>query len=193
MIYLKQLKSLLIHKWYVLQAGRLTGVPLWRLIIHDWSKFTLTEFFRYARYKYGNGTNEEWSIGWLHHFHCEAHHSEHWIILWHGDPDFYSGIGGKDIAKYVSILPIPETYVREMIADMLATSKEVTGAWDISVWLNQNGPEMHLHDETVTLIDKVMKEIGFELTDNCDWSWIAVWRFQEWVETGNVYNRLWFY
>lgn len=172
-IYWKQLRSLLLHKWYVFLAGRLTRVPLWRLIIHDWSKFMPIEFPRYARYKYGNGTKEEWAIGWLHHMHHEGHHSEHWIILWHGDPVFYSGIGGEDITKYVSILPMPETYVREMIADMLATSKQVTGSWDIANWLNQNGPEMHLHDETIALINQVLYEIGYNLTDNCDWSWVA--------------------
>lgn len=172
-IYWEQFKSLLIHKWYVFIAGHEFGVPLWRLIIHDWSKFTPTEFFRYARYKYGNGTKEEWAIGWRHHFHCEAHHPEHHIILWHGDPDFYSGIGGEDIARYVSILPMPEVFVREMLADMHGTSRQITGSWDISKWLNKNGPKIHFHDQTITLIDKVMKEMGYALTDNCDWSWIA--------------------
>lgn len=66
MIYWEQLKSLLLHKWYVLLAGRIIGVSLWRLIIHDWSKFSPTEFFRYARYKYRDGGREEWAIGWLH-------------------------------------------------------------------------------------------------------------------------------
>lgn len=31
------------------------------------------------------------------------------------------------------------------------------------IWLNQNGPKMHLHDETITLIDKIMKEVGYAL------------------------------
>lgn len=189
MIYWQQLKSLLIHKWLVFQAGRLTGVPLWRLVIHDWSKFTPTEFFRYARYKYGDGTNEEWAIGWLHHLHYEAHHPEHWIILWHGSPDFYSGIGGKDIAAYVSILPMPELFVREMIADMHGTSKQITGSWDISKWLNENGPKIHFHDETITLIDAIMYEIGYNLTDNCDWSWIAGQEFIDWeAEQAGVFK-----
>lgn len=171
MIYFKQLSSLLLHKWYVFLAGWMIGVPFWRLAIHDWSKFMPTEFFRYARYKYGNGSKEEWAIGWLHHLHYEAHHPEHWIILWNGNPDFYSEIGGKDIAKYVSIWPMPEIFVREMIADMHGTSRQMIGSWDISKWLNKNGPKIHFHNETITLINKIMKEIGYILTDNCDWSW----------------------
>lgn len=35
---------ILKHKWFVLLAGLEVGVPLWRLIIHDWSKFTPAEF-----------------------------------------------------------------------------------------------------------------------------------------------------
>ena len=180
MIYWRQLRSLLIHKWYVLLAGRMVGVSLWRLIIHDWSKFSPTEFALYSRWKFGDATRKDWSVGWLHHFHLNPHHSEHHVLSWHGDPEFYSNIG-EDVAKYVTILPMPEHYVREMIADMMATSRQLTGSWDISKWLNQNGPKMHLHDNTITLIDKVMKEVGYALTDNCDWSWIAGRKFREWA------------
>ncbi len=181
MIYLKLLKSLLLHKWLVLRAGLMIGgIPLWRLIIHDWSKFSPAEFFRYARYKYSDGGREEWAMGWLHHLHSEDHHPEYWIILWHGDPDFYSGIGGQDIAEYVSILPMPEVAVREMLADMHGTSKQMTGSWDISNWLNSNGPKIHFHDGTITLLDKVMKEIGYD-TVNFDWSWKATLKFDRLV------------
>ncbi len=172
MIYLKQLKSVLIHKWHVFQAGKLTGVPLWRLIIHDWSKFTPTELFGYAGNTGGSTDKERWAKAWLHHFHLNPHHSEHHILSWCGNLEFYDEIG-QGIAPFVTLRPMPETYVREMIADMMATSKRVIGSYDIAHWLNQNGPKMHLHDETIALIDKVMKEIGYATyTDNCDWSWI---------------------
>lgn len=171
MIYWRQLKSLIRHKWYVFQAGRLTGVPLWRLIIHDFSKFSAVEFINYARYKYGVKSKMGWARAWLHHMHHNQHHPEHWVLSWRGSPDFYDGIG-EHIEMFVTLLPMPETYVREMIADMMATSKELTGSGDIAAWLNKNGPDMRLHDNTITLIDKVLKEVGYSLTDNCDWSWI---------------------
>lgn len=179
MIYLKQLKSLLIHKWYVLQAGRLTGVPLWRLLIHDWSKFTPTELFGYAGNIGGWTSKPKWAKSWLHHLHHNPHHPEHWILSWRGNPEFYDKLA-EPIAPFVVLLPMPEIFIREMLADMMGTSKQVTGSWDIARWLNQNGSEMHLHNETVTLIDKVMKEIGYSLTDNCDWSWIATRCFIDW-------------
>lgn len=173
MVYWKQLKSLLVHKWHVFLAGRVLGVPLWRLIIHDWSKFSPSEFGPYSRWKFGDATNREWARGWLHHLHCSPHHPEHWVLSWHGTPEFYSEIG-KDIALFVNILPMPETYVREMLADMMSTSKQQAGSYDIANWLNKNGPNMHLHDQTITLINKVMQEIGYYSTDNHrDWSWVA--------------------
>ena len=172
MIYLKQLKSVLIHKWHVFQAGKLTGVPLWRLIIHDWSKFTPTELFGYAGNAGGGVSKKKWARAWLHHLHCNPHHPEHWVLSWLGNPDFYNGLGER-IETFVTLMPMPETYVREMIADMMATSKRVIGSYDIATWLNRNGPKMHLHDETIALVDKVMKEIGYATyTDNCDWTWI---------------------
>ena len=169
MIYLRQLKHLVIHKWYVLIAGRLSGVPLWRLIIHDWSKFTPTEFPLYFLCKFGDATTEEWAVGWGHHFHHGPHHPEHWVITWPGNPDIFSEIG-EHIAENVALLPMPEVYVREMITDMIATTKQASGSWDIADWLNKNGPTMRLHKKTVILIDKIMREIGYS-QDSDDWSW----------------------
>lgn len=184
MIYWRQLRSLLIHKWYVFLAGRLVGVPFWRLIGHDWSKFWPVEFINYARFKYGIKSIDGWAKAWLHHLHHNPHHSEHWILSWRGDPDYYIGLG-EPVAEFTVVIAMPETYVREMIADMLATSKEVTGHWDIAMWLNRNGPKMRFHDDTLTRLDLVMKEIGYSLTDNCDWSWIAGRGFREWAGEWN--------
>jgi len=170
MIYLEQLKSVLIHKWYVLKAGLIIGnIPLWRLIIHDWSKFTPTELFGYAGNIYGSVDKDRWAKSWLHHLHYNSHHPEHWILSWRGNPEFYNEMG-QDIALFVTLLPMPETYTREMIADMMATGYKITGSWDISIWLNQNGPKMHLHDDTIILIDKIMTELGY-FNENLQWSY----------------------
>lgn len=37
------------HKWFVLLAGLQTKAPLWRLIVHDWSKFLPSELPHYNR------------------------------------------------------------------------------------------------------------------------------------------------
>ena len=41
------------HKWFVFLAGIKTSAPLWRLIIHDWSKLTPAEWSPYVEMFYG--------------------------------------------------------------------------------------------------------------------------------------------
>jgi hypothetical protein len=47
------LKYVVRHKWFVLVAGLHVGAPLWRLLIHDWSKFLPCEWRPYAAFFYG--------------------------------------------------------------------------------------------------------------------------------------------
>ena len=169
MVYWQQFKSLWKHKYFVLFIGLELKVPIWRLIVHDWSKFLPIEFFRYARWKFGDATNEEWARGWLHHLHCSPHHPEHWILSWHGNPAFYDKVGEK-IDRFVTVVPMPEVHVREMLADMHATGKEVTGHWDISAWFNATGPYTYFHSKTLRLINKIMEERGYYL-ENKEWTW----------------------
>lgn len=180
MIYWKQLKSLLFHKWHVLKVGLKIGdIPIWRLIVHDWSKFSLTEFIGYSRYKYGVKNKSEWANVWFHHLHRNPHHPEYWLLSWRGDPEFYSELG-RARSPFVTTLPMPETYVREMIADFMATSKELTGSYDIAVWLSRNGSDMLLHDETEVTLDSIMIELGYIQTDNCMWSYMRGWQAGIW-------------
>lgn len=167
-IYVRFLWTLLQHKWYVLLAGFRCRVPVWRLIVHDWSKFTPTEFGRYARNFQGDYSgspidraivSDEFVVAWCHHENLNRHHWGHWIP--------------RSGTRANQPLPIPETHVREMIADCLGASKTYTGQWDIAVWINNKGRKWKLHDETVTHIATVMVELGYFITDNCDWSWMA--------------------
>lgn len=42
------------HKWFVFYAGLKIKAPLWRLVIHDWSKLTPAEWFPYVLRFYGH-------------------------------------------------------------------------------------------------------------------------------------------
>jgi hypothetical protein len=179
------MRSLLEHKTNVVKAGGLTGVPFGRLLLHDWSKFSPAEFGRYARWHHGDPElrdKREWAAAWQHHLHHNPHHPEFWLLAWHGNPDFYAVDGvGERVADNIIVLPMPETYVREMVADWLAASRTYTGKWDIALWLNEHGPKMRLHDRTVGELWGVMCEIGYMATDNCNWSWAAGQRFRDWA------------
>ena len=182
----KFLRSLLLHKWYVFKAGRLTGVPFWRRVFHDWSKFTPAEFGRYARWHHGPAESKdkrEWARAWQHHMHNNPHHPEFWLLAWHGDPIFYARDGiGEHVADGVIFLPVPETYVREMVADWMAAGRTYAGDWVIANWVNEHGRKMHLHDETIALVDKIMLAVGYVQTDNCPWSYAASQRVLDWAK-----------
>jgi hypothetical protein len=174
MIYLRFLWSLIRHKWFVLQAGIILRIPLWRLLLHDLSKFSPSEFGPYARNfqgDYSKSPNDrerisfEFTFAWLHHENRNLHHWGYWI---------------PRAGKSANIpLPMPETYVREMIADCLGASRGYTGSWDIAIWLNRHGPKWKIHDETLRYIWTVMIELEYFITDNCDWSWMASQKTRE--------------
>ena len=140
--------SLILHKSFVFRAGRALGVPVWRLIVHDWSKFTLAEFPHYAR-KFGGyvGNEDEvktaFAYAWLHHKNTNPHHWDHWVAT-----------GGKP-------LEMPETYVREMIADWHGAGRGYQGSWDISPWLNGQLSKMNLHPQTLEKVINVMHVAGY--------------------------------
>lgn len=67
------LKYVVRHKWFVLIAGLQTGAPLWRLLIHDWSKFLPSEWIPYARYFYGMPkVGDQVTVDCIDGFWCRA-------------------------------------------------------------------------------------------------------------------------
>lgn len=171
--YQQQAKSLSFHKMQVIKIGLAIGcVPLRRLLMHDMSKLCPVEFVNYSRFKYGTKSVDGWAAAWLHHLHHNKHHPEHWVLSWRGDPDYYRGIG-KHLAPFIVVLAMPKTYVREFVIDIMATGKEIAGHYDVATWLNENGPRMLFHDDTLVRLDSLLIKIGYFLTDNCPWSYMA--------------------
>lgn len=185
-IYWHHFISVLQHKWFVFLSGRKLGVPLWRLVIHDWTKFTPAEFGRYARYSmlrklrswekaYDSSSKPlkslmarpsfpydadqveyEFALAWLNHENRNPHHWGYWIPrsgAWAGRP-----------------LPMPETYVREMVADWHGASRLYEGHWDISDWVVKNVQNFRLHPDTAVLVRKVLDEAGYTRFGRID-SW----------------------
>lgn len=57
--HFRYLSYVLRHKWFVLRAGLRVRAPLWRLLIHDWSKFTPAEWGPYVANFYGLAPGDE--------------------------------------------------------------------------------------------------------------------------------------
>jgi len=153
---LKYLRLTVIHKWFVFLAGRKTGAPLWRLIIHDWSKFTPSEAPHYGRQFFGAKSDPlGFSYAWNHHQKNNPHHWEYWV------PESGHDRGGY---KDREPLPVPMHFVREMVADWFGASRAYEGKWPDSVdswdWYAKNFHTLNLHPDTriacVRIIDGIL-------------------------------------
>jgi hypothetical protein len=154
--HLRYAKYVLSHKWHVFRAGVALGVPLWQLLIHDWTKFTAAEWGPYVRHFYGpaakppdtgqgymheRGDDLTFDTAWEHHWRHNPHHWQYWLAR---------GDGTRPA-------PIPETYTREMVADWYGAGM-AQGKPDVAAWYSQNGHRMLLHPVTRALVERLMND-----------------------------------
>ena len=83
--FFKHTKLVLKHKWVVFKLCCKVGIP-WRGFMHDWSKFSPTEFWESVKYYDGHKSpitvckaDKGYSKAWLHHKGRNKHHPEYWI------------------------------------------------------------------------------------------------------------------
>lgn len=155
------LKYLLKHKFWVFRCGLWTGAPIWRLIIHDWSKFGPLEWTAYANHFYRDGgvwkfkrnkgqhspgdAKDEFNRAWLRHIHKNPHHWQHWVLMF--DDDGYQA------------LEMPENFVREMVADWMGAGLAQKGIPDILHWYDQNKNRMILHENTRRRVREILDSL----------------------------------
>ena len=154
---MKYLWLTLKHKWFVLLAGRKTGAPLWRLLIHDWTKFLPCELPHYQRQFFGKADNPSGFIQcWVHHQNSNPHHWEYWIPrTGHNrcDPPFPDN----------KPIDMPMWAVREMVADWLGAGRAYEGKWpDMQnwQWLQNNISKMRLAGSSKIRIRVVLSYLG---------------------------------
>ena len=137
------------HKWWVFIAGiRLGGIPLLRLLIHDWSKFTWAELPHYNRRFHGaNNDPLGFAMAWNHH---ECHNPHHW--------GYWIARSGKFTGQ---CLPMPRSYAREMVADWLGAERAYGSSWDMTKWLTANLPRIRLHQASRAHVYEALTELGY--------------------------------
>ena len=157
--HIAYLGYVLRHKRFVRQCCRITRAPFWRSIIHDWSKFTPVEWRPYVHSFYNrDGTKRDWkartdedkaafNVAWNHHQKNNKHHWQYWVL-----------INDSDDPKMRS-LPIPETYIREMVADWTGAGMAITGRMEVGEWYSKNKEKMILHDETRHRVEELIHEV----------------------------------
>lgn len=154
--YTEYLKYVIRHKWYVFIACRRLGkVSLYRALVHDNSKFSLSEFIPYARYFYlsngksrrGQGLTSELTVNfnkaWLHHQKYNKHHWQYWLSL--------------DEKGQLTPIEMPVKYVYEMVADWVGAGKAITGDWcDYYAFYIKKKDDLILHQNTRELVNHVV-------------------------------------
>ena len=125
------------------------------LIEHDASKFFVSEFPFAARHFLGDkGDPTGYAFAWHHHMRCNPHHWQYWIF-----PDGYT-LEGADLVD--GCLPMPERYIREMVADWLGSSLSYTGGFDMGDWLRSNVWRLRFHPKTAGRVRWFLAELGYK-------------------------------
>jgi hypothetical protein len=215
--HLRYLGYVLRHKWWVFVAGLYVGAPLWRLLIHDWSKFLPSEWFAYVRHFYTEVAPRSdeplgralisrnakraaaFDAAWNRHQKRNPHHWQFWLLTEDRPPaarfELHTESGGarrltsiRDNGSVLSAreylrsyvepgsdclvtrlvaaanrsrpLPMPEKFVREMVADWMGAGRAITGRWDVQEWYATHREQIVLHPATRHRVEAILAKVG---------------------------------
>lgn len=145
---------------------------LWRGLLHDLSKYSLTEFCAGVKYYKGTKSPNEgeresygFSKAWIHHKGRNRHHFEYWT-----DYD--------RVTRLMSPVKMPLVFVKEMFCDRVAASKIYQGENYTSRhpldYFVRGKANRAIHPETAALLEswlEILAEEGekaaFQTIRNC--------------------------
>lgn len=166
--FISYFKYLFWHKWFVFKACLHLDIPIWRALLHDWTKFRPLEWSAYANFFYASdGSRNKVEVGkidpdfdraWLHHQRKNKHHWQFWVLIFDD--------GG------IRALAMPDQFILEMIADWEGAGnairkimrdrgepeEAVMAVKDVPTWWHSRKELMILHPETKTRIDLLVGE-----------------------------------
>lgn len=152
----RHLKTVLKHKWVVFKLCVRAGIP-WQGLIHDLSKFSITELKESVKYYTGKRSplaivKEEkgYSEAWLHHKGHNKHHYQYWF----------------DYEAPNSTPMMPYKYIVELICDSFAAGivyqgKDWTKEYQLSYW-NRTKVRAKIPQELMNLLDEVYQTVADE-------------------------------
>ena len=134
----KHIRLVTKHKWIVFKLCCKIGIP-WRGFMHDWSKFSPTEFWESVKYYDGHKSpilvckaDKGYSEAWLHHKGRNKHHHQYWVDL--------------SIPEQTVIMPYK--YAAEMVCDELAAGIVYNG----KNWTKNTQLDYYINKERENLI-----------------------------------------
>ena len=163
--HLRYLRYVLLHKWYVFLGGlQIHGWRpswVWRLLVHDLSKFRPSEWLPYVRNFYGDPPKDSaetqarrraFDAAWLAHQHRNAHHWQHWVL--------------REDDGATKILVPPVGAVDEMVADWLGAGTKIlkyptvdTIVAETVLWYLHNRERIQLRDVTRRRVEDILASL----------------------------------
>ena len=151
----KHLIRIIKHKYWVARYCFQLGL-YWQGIVHDWSKFSYTEFSRSIKYwddtisPLANEKNiHGYSETFLHHRGRNPHHYEYWV---------HSLDEGGVPAK------MPRKYALELVCDYLAAgrtyNKDFTYGSEYNWWIKFLSSPRAIHPETKDFVTKCFRHLS---------------------------------
>ena len=150
----KHLIRIIKHKYWVARYCFQLGL-YWQGIVHDWSKFSYTEFSRSIKYwddtisPLANEKNiHGYSETFLHHRGRNPHHYEYWVTK--------LDIGGVPVK-------MPKEYALELVCDYLAAGKVYNGnsfQGEYNWWIKYISSPRAIHTETKEFITQCFKNLA---------------------------------
>lgn len=151
------------HRWYVFQFSIKAGIPF-RGLIHDLSKYSITEFFESVKYYTGHCSpihfaklDKGYSEAWLHHKGRNKHHFEYWEDV-------------KNNERFGAF--IPYKYIVECICDKLAAckaynKKNFNQKQPLEYWNNvDKKSSIKIHPGIVEFTDEVLTKMSNDGINN---------------------------
>lgn len=169
---LRYLWYVLKHKYYVFKGGRIFGVGLWQLLIHDLSKFSRHEWTPYVNWFHrtvdqdADGfkkqqLREDFERALNHHFNHNPHHWEYWL-LYRGKLGEW--IPQENAGKGVVAQFMPEKYIREMLADWYGAGFAKDGVDNVVNWWQTMHNDIVLHDISRMILIDILEEVyGYDI------------------------------
>lgn len=142
------------HKWVVFKLCCKIGEP-WRGFMHDFSKYSPTEFGESIKYYVGTHSpimearkDKGYSEAWLHHKGRNRHHYEYWI----------------DENSTNSTPIMPYKYAAEMICDKLAAGiiyqgKNWTKEYELEYWKKEK-EKIRMNENMKKFVTEVMEQVA---------------------------------
>lgn len=168
----KYFKYVVKHRWFVFLECCKLGIP-WQGIIHDISKFYISEWFPYVEQfygEYGYKFDKEmvayvplgYSINQIRFLRAtKAKETKQrfdyaWLYHQKRNPHHHQYWVLQNDSDGLYPLEMPERYIKEMIADWISAGYCITGKREVKVWYEKNKDNMKLHSKTKEKVEELL-------------------------------------